>query len=152
MPDKAGHSIYLQKLGRDGDWHTVEIGTVRHDSTFEFAWAIGSPGTHTFRARITSDGVNVGSHSAPVSDHRDAASGVVAAPRFVVLAGGGVGSLRTAARPFFTPATDHSRHSPGTPRSSCSPRSSNSIPEPTTRSLTVFETKQLPGPAPRHDP
>ena len=67
MPDKAGHSIYLQKLGRDGDWHTVEIVTVRHDSTFEFAWVIGSPGTQTFRARITSDEVNVGSHSAPVS-------------------------------------------------------------------------------------
>jgi hypothetical protein len=67
MPDKAGHSIYLQKLGRDGDWHTVKIGTVRHDSTFRFAWVIGSPGTHTFRARITSDGVNVGSHSEPVS-------------------------------------------------------------------------------------
>jgi len=67
MPDKAGHSIYLQKLGRDNDWHTVEIGTVRHDSTFAFAWVIGSPGTHMFRARITSDGVNVGSHSPPVS-------------------------------------------------------------------------------------
>jgi hypothetical protein len=67
MPDKAGHSIYLQQLGRDGEWHTVEIGRVRRDSTFEFAWAAGSPGTHTFRARITSDGLNVGSRSAPVT-------------------------------------------------------------------------------------
>ena len=67
MPDKAGHSIYLQKLAKDGDWHTVEVRTVRHDSTFEFAWVLGSPGTHTFRARITSDGVNVGSASAPVT-------------------------------------------------------------------------------------
>ncbi len=24
-PDKAGHVIYLQKLGKDGDWHTVEV-------------------------------------------------------------------------------------------------------------------------------
>ena len=67
MPDKAGHSIYLQKLGRDGEWHTVEISRVRNNSTFEFAWVLGSPGTHTFRARITSDAANVGSHSAPVS-------------------------------------------------------------------------------------
>jgi hypothetical protein len=67
MPDKAGHSIYLQKLGKDGDWHTVEVGTVRHDSTFAFAWMLGSPGLHAFRARVTSDGANVGSHSAPVT-------------------------------------------------------------------------------------
>ena len=46
---------------------SVEIGSVRHDSTFEFAWVLGSPGTDTFRARITSDEHNVGSHSAPVS-------------------------------------------------------------------------------------
>lgn len=67
IPDKAGHTIYLQKLGRDGDWHTVEITRVRHDSTFEFAWVLGAPGTETFRARITSDERNIGSHSAPVS-------------------------------------------------------------------------------------
>jgi len=67
MPDKAGHVIYLQKLGKDGDWHTVEVRIVRNDSTFGFGWTIGSPGTHTFRARITSDGANVGSASAPVS-------------------------------------------------------------------------------------
>jgi hypothetical protein len=67
MPDKAGHSIYLQRLGKDGEWHTVDVGVVRRDSTFQFSWAAGSPGTASFRARITSDGANVGSHSAPVS-------------------------------------------------------------------------------------
>jgi hypothetical protein len=67
MPDKAGHSIYLQRLGRDNEWHTVNVGTVRHDSTFQFVWAAGSPGTESFRARITSDGANVGSHSPTVS-------------------------------------------------------------------------------------
>lgn len=67
MPDKAGHSIYLQQVGGDGDWHTVQVGTVRSDSTFVFSWVVGSPGTHTFRARITSDGRNVGSHSPPVN-------------------------------------------------------------------------------------
>jgi hypothetical protein len=67
MPDKAGHVIYLQKLGKDNDWHTVEVRIVRNDSTFQFGWTIGSPGTHTFRARTTSDADNVGSASAPVS-------------------------------------------------------------------------------------
>jgi hypothetical protein len=67
MPDKAGHVIYLQELGRDNDWHTVEVRFVRNDSTFRFGWTIGSPGTHTFRARITSDADNVGSASTTVS-------------------------------------------------------------------------------------
>ena len=35
----------------------------------------------------------------------------------------------------------------GTPLSSCSPRSSNSIPEPATRSFTVRDTSTSPGPA-----
>jgi plastocyanin len=67
LPDKAGHSIYLQKLGKDGDWDTVEVGTVRHDSAFQFRWTIGAPGSHTFRARITSDDANLGAGSAPVT-------------------------------------------------------------------------------------
>lgn len=67
LPDKAGHSIYLQKLGKDGDWHTIEVGTVRNDSTFRFNWTLGSPGSYEFRARITSDAANVGSASAPIT-------------------------------------------------------------------------------------
>jgi hypothetical protein len=67
LPDKAGDVVYLQKLGRDGDFHTVEIGFVRNDSTFQFRWMVGSPGTHTFRARIASDENNIGSASAPVT-------------------------------------------------------------------------------------
>jgi hypothetical protein len=66
-PDKAGHVIYLQKRGKDGDYHTVAITFVRFDSTFQFHWTIGAPGTHTFRARITRDERNVGAVSPPVS-------------------------------------------------------------------------------------
>ena len=33
QPDKAGRVIYLQKLGKDGDWHTVQNGIVAPDST-----------------------------------------------------------------------------------------------------------------------
>jgi hypothetical protein len=67
LPDKAGHVIYLQKLGKDGEFHTVEIGLVRGDSTFQFSWVIGSPGTETFRARITGDPDNIGAASPPVN-------------------------------------------------------------------------------------
>jgi hypothetical protein len=67
LPDKAGEVIYLQRLGKDGDFHTVEVGFVRYNSTFEFRWTLGSPGTDTFRARIASDGENIGASSPPVS-------------------------------------------------------------------------------------
>jgi hypothetical protein len=66
-PDKAGHVIYLQRLGRDGDWHTVEIGRVKLDSTYQFSWTFGSAGSKEFRARIPSDEHNVGAASSPVT-------------------------------------------------------------------------------------
>jgi hypothetical protein len=66
-PDKAGHVIYLQRLGQDGDWHTVAISEVTHDSTYRFTWTFGSPGQPTFRARITSDEHNAGAASPPVT-------------------------------------------------------------------------------------
>jgi hypothetical protein len=66
-PDKAGHSIYLQKLGSDGDWHTVEVRFVNSASTFQFGWTFGTAGTKEFRARITGGPANVGGASAPVT-------------------------------------------------------------------------------------
>jgi phage protein U len=66
-PDKAGHSIYLQKLGKDGDWHTVEVRFLNNASTFQFGWTFGTAGTKEFRARITGGPANVGGASAPVT-------------------------------------------------------------------------------------
>lgn len=66
-PDKAGHAIYLQRLGTDGDWHTVEVGHLNTGSTFQFSWTFGTAGTKQFRARITSDRRNVGGASPPVT-------------------------------------------------------------------------------------
>src|SRR3972149_2881901 len=40
------------------------------------------------------------------------------------------------------------RHSPGTPFSTCTPRSSKAMPDPATRSFTVPETSTSPAPAP----
>jgi hypothetical protein len=67
LPDKAGHVVYLQKLGRDGRYHTVAVGFVRGDSTFRFDWEMGSPGPYTFRARVPRDEQNVGAVSSPLS-------------------------------------------------------------------------------------
>jgi hypothetical protein len=66
LPDKAGHLIYLQRLGADGDWHNVEVRFVSFASTFQFGWTFGKAGTYEFRARITGDRGNVGGASAPV--------------------------------------------------------------------------------------
>ena len=67
LPDKAGHVIYLQRLGADGDWHNEEVRLVTNASTFQFSWTFGKAGTYQFRARITGDRANVGGASvAPV--------------------------------------------------------------------------------------
>jgi hypothetical protein len=66
LPDKAGHVIYLQRLGADGDWHNEEIRIVTNASTFQFAWTFGKAGTYQFRARITGDRSNIGGASSPV--------------------------------------------------------------------------------------
>ena len=66
-PNKAGDFVYLQRFGADGDWHTIAVSRVQPDSSFAFVHTFGTPGTKTFRARILSDGENVGGASAPVS-------------------------------------------------------------------------------------
>jgi hypothetical protein len=66
-PDKAGHEIYLQKLGRDGDWHTVARSVVHSNSTFAFGWTFGTAGVKEFRARITGGPANVGGASPEVT-------------------------------------------------------------------------------------
>lgn len=66
-PDKAGDVVYLQRFGIDGDWHTVGVSTVRHDSTFRFVRAFGAAGAKVLRARIPGDPENVGGASNPVT-------------------------------------------------------------------------------------
>jgi hypothetical protein len=66
-PDKAGHAIYLEKLGVDNNWHVVETRFVNNSSTFQFGWTFGSAGTKEFRARMSGGPGNVGGVSAPVT-------------------------------------------------------------------------------------
>jgi hypothetical protein len=67
LPDKAGHTIYLQRQAKNGNWYSVELSTVRNNSTFAFVLRLGAVGTYTFRARIYSDKHNIGGASAPIS-------------------------------------------------------------------------------------
>jgi hypothetical protein len=66
-PDKAGHVIYLERVGNDADWHLVKVGLVNSSSNFQFGWTFGTAGAKTFRVRITGGGVNVGGASSPVT-------------------------------------------------------------------------------------
>lgn len=67
IPDKAGHAIYLQRLGADNDWHTVKTTFVTAGSTYEFSWTFGTPGTKVFRVLVPGGPYNISGHSAPVS-------------------------------------------------------------------------------------
>jgi hypothetical protein len=66
-PDKAGDVVYLQRFGADGDWHTVAVGVVRFNSTFQFVRVFGTAGTKTFRAHVLEDQLNVGGVSPAVT-------------------------------------------------------------------------------------
>jgi hypothetical protein len=66
-PEKAGDFIYLQRLGADGDYHTVGVSKVRFDSTYQFVRVFGRPGPRNLRVRTLGDPENVAGASAPVT-------------------------------------------------------------------------------------
>lgn len=66
-PDKAGHVVYLQRMGTDNDWHTVARRYITNASTYQFTWTFGTAGTKQFRSRITGGPANIGGASAPVT-------------------------------------------------------------------------------------
>ncbi len=66
-PDKAGDTVYLEKLGTDGDWHTIAVSVVRFNSRFQFVRVFGTAGTKTLRAHVLEDPQNVGGVSPPVT-------------------------------------------------------------------------------------
>lgn len=63
-PDKTGHVIYLERLGRDGRFHIVRTGHVAPGSTYRFSWRVGSAGVRTFRVHIPGGPTNLGGSSA----------------------------------------------------------------------------------------
>jgi hypothetical protein len=66
-PDKAGHLIVLQMLGKDGDFHTVGRTEIDVSSAYRFVWRFGNSGAVTFRTRVWSDRQNVSGASLPVT-------------------------------------------------------------------------------------
>ena len=66
-PAKAGHVVYLERLGRDGHWHVAEASTVAASSRFAFHWTFGAAGTRQFRARVLGGPRNVGGASSPIT-------------------------------------------------------------------------------------
>lgn len=66
-PNQAGDIVYLQRLGADGDWHTVGVHRVQANSTFQFARVFGNARTKTFRAWVLPDPANLGGASPSVA-------------------------------------------------------------------------------------
>jgi hypothetical protein len=66
-PPKVGHFIELQKLGRDGDYHTIEVVRVNGNSQFEFLVRFSVPGTKRLRVHINGGPFNWGANSDPVN-------------------------------------------------------------------------------------
>ena len=66
-PDKAGHVVELQRLGKDGDFHTVALRLINFSSAYRFAWRFGNTGAFTFRTLVPSDPLNAAGVSSPVT-------------------------------------------------------------------------------------
>lgn len=66
-PDMAGDVIALQRLGKDGAYHTVAAARINFASAYRFVWRFGNSGAFTFRTRVVGDGINVGGASSPVT-------------------------------------------------------------------------------------
>lgn len=65
-PPKPGHSIELQILGDDGDFHTLQFGTVS-GSTYQINHVVQSPGQKTYRVLLNGGPINAGGHSPTVT-------------------------------------------------------------------------------------
>lgn len=66
LPGQSGTIVYLQRLGKDGDWHTIEVGRLNAGSAYSIAWTLGDVGTQTFRTKVLANGHNAGGASAPM--------------------------------------------------------------------------------------
>jgi hypothetical protein len=67
LPGKSGGVAYLQRLGADGDWHTIKVGFLNGSSAYSIAWTLGDAGTDRFRVRVLGDRANAGGASAPMA-------------------------------------------------------------------------------------
>jgi hypothetical protein len=65
-PGKPGDAVYLERQGKDGNWHTVKSSTLNHASNYSIAWTFGTPGAKQVRVQVLGDPQNVTGVSAAV--------------------------------------------------------------------------------------
>ncbi len=65
-PGKPGDAVYLERLGKDGNWHIVESSTLNQASDYSIGWTFGTPGAKQFRVQVLGDPQNVTGVSASV--------------------------------------------------------------------------------------
>src|ERR1700733_13797933 len=65
-PGKPGDAVYLERLGKDGNWHIVESSTLDRASDYTIGWTFGTPGAKQVRVQVLGDPQNVTGVSASV--------------------------------------------------------------------------------------
>lgn len=65
-PGKPGDAVYLERLGRDSNWHVIEASTLDGASDYSIDWTFGTPGNKQLRVQVLGDQQNVTGVSAVV--------------------------------------------------------------------------------------
>ena len=65
-PGKPGDAVYLERLGKDDNWHVVETSTLNPASDYSIGWTFGTPGDKQVRVQVLGDPQNVTGASAAV--------------------------------------------------------------------------------------
>jgi hypothetical protein len=65
-PGKPGDAVYLERLGKDGNWHVVKSSTLNPASDYSIGWTFGTPGAKQIRVQVLGDPQNVTGASAAV--------------------------------------------------------------------------------------
>jgi hypothetical protein len=65
-PGKPGAAVYLERLGKDGNWHIVESSKLDQASNYSIGWTFGTPGAKQVRVQVLGDAQNVTGVSASV--------------------------------------------------------------------------------------
>jgi hypothetical protein len=65
-PGKPGDAVYLERLGKDGNWHIVGSTTLNQASDYSIGWTFGTPGAKQVRVQVLGDPQNVTGVSASV--------------------------------------------------------------------------------------
>jgi hypothetical protein len=66
-PPKVGHIIYLQRLGDDGAFHTIQVSRIGPGSAYTLAHTVTSTGTKVFRVLVPGGPFNQRGLSSPVT-------------------------------------------------------------------------------------